>query len=514
MGDTTTSIPSDATSAQLENALEALDSVIDVSVKRIHPKPYGGFTWLVTFAQDYIGADVPLIEAIYEGTLLGTSSDPYVTINATDGNQISGSFNLSFAAGTASARIAYDATAADLTQNLESLPEIPKGTIAVSRSGPDLKRGYTWTISFLDDVNRTFEGTSVAETSSNTHIFPGDVPLFTVASTAYLNGMNANVTITEIRKGTIKEVQLLNVTSTSPSLGVFHLTFRGATTGAIRAGPDINGDCAKATREVQRISSMTNDMTSEGGDATVSVHTTFRLMLGNEVTNHIYANPSVGDCKPIAKVIKAELESFFSIYSVRVSHSLPIASEECNWDVTFVSASGNLDPLLVAASYDASGAEDGPASSAVIGDDTILLTTLVDGNSDIVKAELEALTTIGRVSVSSVSEGAPSQTCLYRITFDTNAGSIPLLEATNSTSDSSGTTHYVNENVTVTVTSLVKSTSAAVGGDIALQFRGKRTGYLAYDSTAYEVESALEALSTIGDVAVSRTGLDVSCQYH
>lgn len=159
MGDTTTSIPSDATAAQLENALEALDSVTNIYVKRIHPKAYGGFTWLVTFSQNYIGADVPLIEAIYEDTLLGTSADPYVTINATDGNQISGSFNLSFGAGTTSARIAYNSTAADLTRSLESLPEIPQGTIAVSRSGPDLQRGYTWTISFLDDVNRTFEGT-------------------------------------------------------------------------------------------------------------------------------------------------------------------------------------------------------------------------------------------------------------------------------------------------------------------------------------------------------------------
>lgn len=335
--------------------------------------------------------------------------------------------------------------------------------------------------------------------------------MLTVASTAYLYGMNANVTITEARKGTVKEVQLLNVTSTSQSVAVFYLSFRGATTGAIRAGPDENGDCAKATREVQRISSMTNDMTSEGGDATVSIRTTFRLMLGNEVTDYIYANPNVGDCEPVAKVIKAELESFFSIYRVRVSHSSPLASEECNWDVTFVSASGNLDTLIVAASYDASGAEDGPASSAVIGDDTILVTTLVDGNSDIVKAELEALTTIGRVSVSSIIEGVPSQSCLYRITFDTNAGPLPLLEATNSTLESSGTTLYVDENATVTVSSLVKSTSAAVGGDIALEFRGQRTGYLAFDSTAYEVESALESLSTIGDIAVSRTGLDVSC---
>lgn len=154
----------------------------------------------------------------------------------------------------------------------------------------------------------------------------------------------------------------------------------------------------------------------------------------------------------------------------------------------------------------------GLSSSASIGDDTISISTLVDGDADIIKSELEALTTIGRVTVSSVFEGAPSQVCLYRITFDTNAGDLPLLQVTNRTSDISGTTTFINENVSVAVSLLRRSTSTAVGGDIALEFRGQRTGYIAHDSTAYEVETALESLSTIGDVAVSRSDLDASNQ--
>lgn len=158
MGDTTASISSDATAAQVEDALETLHSVADVDVQRINPTAFGGYTWMVTFTHDDNGADVPLIEAIYEDKLVGTSSDPYMTINSTDGNQLSGLFNISFANGTTSASVKYNASAADMTRSLESLPEIPTGTVAVSRSGPDFERGYTWTVSFLDDVNRTFEG--------------------------------------------------------------------------------------------------------------------------------------------------------------------------------------------------------------------------------------------------------------------------------------------------------------------------------------------------------------------
>lgn len=105
-------------------------------------------------------------------------------------------------------------------------------------------------------------------------------------------------------------------------------------------------------------------MTSAGGDATVSPRTTFRLGFGNEVTDYIYANPSVGNCEPVAAVIKEELEAFASIYRVHVSPSTALASEQCDWDVTFVSESGNLDELTVAASYDASGAEDGEVLSS------------------------------------------------------------------------------------------------------------------------------------------------------
>ena len=67
---------------------------------------------------------------------------------------------------------------------------------------------------------------------------------------------------------------------------------------------------------------------------------------------------------------------------------------------------------------------------------------------------------------------------------------------------------YSNKNSTANVTLVQKSTSVAVSGDFALEFRGQRTGYLPYTSSAYAVEAALEALSTIGSVAVSRTAPD------
>ena len=119
-------------------------------------------------------------------------------------------------------------------------------------------------------------------------------------------------------------------------------------------------------------------------------------------------------------------------------------------------------------------------------------------------------------------------TCLYRVTFDTNAGDLPMIAicgdpncAVNHRSnvDGQGVQNfqrgvsflpYDNKNSTANVTLVQKSTSVAVSGDFALEFRGQRTGYLPYTSSAYAVEAALEALSTIGSVAVSRTAPDLS----
>ena len=238
--------------------------------------------------------------------------------------------------------------------------------------------------------------------------------------------------------------------------------------------------------------------------------------------------------------IEAELEALDAFYEVDVASSATLGSHECDWDVTFSTTAGNLDQLSISVSRDAAGPEDGPSSSAQAGDDTMTVATTTEGRTDIVQSELEALSTIGRVTVSVESAGVKDDgsegiewlekrrtgTCLYRVTFDTNAGDLPMIAicgdpncAVNHRSNVDGqgvqnfqrgvfSLPYDNKNSTANVTLVQKSTSVAVSGDFALEFRGQRTGYLPYTSSAYAVEAALEALSTIGSVAVSRTAPD------
>jgi hypothetical protein len=70
----------------------------------------------------------------------------------------------------------------------------------------------------------------------------------------------------------------------------------------------------------------------------------------------------------------------------------------------------------------------------------------------------------------------------------------------DATSLEGGGTGGINEVQTVTIT------GTPTGGNITLTFRGATTGNIAFNATADAVETALEALSTIGDGDVRVTG--------
>ena len=83
------------------------------------------------------------------------------------------------------------------------------------------------------------------------------------------------------------------------------------------------------------------------------------------------------------------------------------------------------------------------------------------GRTDLVQSELEALSTIGRVTVDSESDPLNGWSCMYTVTFDTNAGYLPLIGVATGTADDTGEWNYADYNTTVNVTRLRASTSQA-----------------------------------------------------
>jgi hypothetical protein len=516
-GYTTAAIPHDATGGEVASALEALSTVDSVDVYRVGPTDQGGYNWTVTYTSDYNGADLPEMVATYVD-LTGSGASAVVT-TLRDGNELSGTFNLTFSDPVApkfgwesSATVAFDATPSSMKAALESLGT---GEVAVHRSGPDFELGYVWTVSFVEKE--------------------GDLPLLGASSgdgVSMLNGDLSKVRVRETRKGTVKEVQTISTFGGADgavnSSTKFFLRFRGQTTGVIEANPNSTANkvlCDATAREVQQIRTSTVDTFGAGGDDHVSSLLYFSLVYygqdgSAEETRAIDANPQGGDCEVGAASIEAALLSLDALEEVTVNWSEARDDEGCTWRVTFDDQSGNLDQMSVKVQ---GGANTGASAVGFWGDDTISMSTVRDGTVDAIKYELEKLTTVGTVTVDPAN-ATEDGGCSWRVTFETNTGEsmdagalTPLTVASlqkNGTagSFSSSATAWPDATDSVSVCDVaeqcVAGTSVQLGGQWTAQFRGHRTLYVDHDVSARGVKEALEALPTVGRVDVTREGPD------
>jgi hypothetical protein len=483
---TTGDIDFDASEAEMREALEALATIGSVAVTRSNVDDQHGYEWTIEFTADMNDGDVSMLSADFSGlTVSSTDGIPGVNVTSVDGNELSGTFTLEYK-GEITDAIPFDTSADDMKSFLEDLYTIPAGTISVSRTGPDGELAYTWTVQFLSDYNRTHEG---------------DLLDF-VPDTTNLNGANSGVDVVETRKGTLKEVQSITVTTAGADVNAssfMFLNFGDLNTSYIPLEPG-NNTCVSAVTEVQTITTSTKDTTLSGGDSDVAQYLVFRLKYVDEVTNWISANPNAnGDCSVAAVSIETQLENMTYFDDVFVTAVSTGISQGCVWTVDFISTIGDLQQLTVQSMNTVTGSTGSIGVFSNAGDDTVTTATITDGVKDAIKAQLELLDTIGTVTVTA-SDMSPAGECTWTVTFDTNAGEQPLLQAFTSES-----TH---PDITVSTAQVQASTSEVLGGFYALSFRNKRTVYIPYDSSARQVESALEALDTIGDVTVERSLMD------
>lgn len=210
---------------------------------------------------------------------------------------------------------------------LEILPTIR--TIDVTRSGADYVGGYTWTISFLDDATRAHQG---------------DMPDFSFISALICDsGSPPSIIVSEVRKGTIKEIQRISTSAGSSFVdpaSSFKLSFRGESTNAILALPAEGTTCLGSTAARQIITTTTEDTSGEGGDDTISPLTNFTISYDDYSTSFIKANS--GTCAERAVIITNELMQLPPLNNVFVTgNDTDIENEGCTWIVTLLSITGN-----------------------------------------------------------------------------------------------------------------------------------------------------------------------------
>ncbi|DAZ97950.1 TPA: hypothetical protein N0F65_006375 [Lagenidium giganteum] len=186
-------LPSYASAAQVESALEALDNVGVVNVAKTVLDSSESCYWTIEFATRV--GDIPAIEV--RNLTLKDSGTNDLQVEVIElvrgvGAPLSGSFRLVFD-GMQTDPIVYDASADAVASALQRL-RIPDVNVAVTRRGPFLNVGFQWQVSFdgIPTRVRTLSGNS-------TMLAPG---------TGALN-------ISLISGGAKSEVQELSTTATS-----------------------------------------------------------------------------------------------------------------------------------------------------------------------------------------------------------------------------------------------------------------------------------------------------------
>ena len=194
--------------------------------------------------------------------------------------------------------------------------------------------GYTWTISFIDDMNGTYRGDMLEfQVHSNLTGGSGTTPFIEVA---------------EMKKGTVKEVQRISISAgvlgSVDSSSSFKLEFEGQTTNDILALPIDGSTCLGATTAKQLITSSTENTSTEGGDDTVSPLTFFELHYEGFKTTRVAANN--GMCQKSGSTIADALMQLPVLQNVSVNgQSSGLRDEGCVWEISLLSATGN--PSLI-----------------------------------------------------------------------------------------------------------------------------------------------------------------------
>lgn len=259
---TTGNIPYDASEQQMRLSLESLSTVGTVIVTRGSVTNQRGYSWVVTFTSPLNSGNVPAM--LYDKSSLTVSTtqitvQPSITITSADGNELGGTFILKYkplsSAEVSSGPIPFDASPLTFKTELEKMPNnvFPAGTVAVSRSGPDGQKGYSWTVTFLADYSRTHEGSLNYFTSDK----------------AALTGTTTLISVNKVRDGTFKHVKKLELSShvSPPFNAAVKLSLSVDEGGISYFSPNISFAtiCNGPVPEIQFI-----DTTSPGGDHQVS----------------------------------------------------------------------------------------------------------------------------------------------------------------------------------------------------------------------------------------------------
>lgn len=470
-GQKTAPIDFDSSAAELQAALEALSNIEsgDVAISGDDAGP-----WTVEFQGDLAATDVALL--LVDKTLLeGINEEQTITLGSATG----GTFTASYEDQTTGA-IAFDATAGTLQAALEALSTIGAGNVSVTGSA-----GGPWTVEFIGDKR----GTDVELITVDGANLTGVLDVTIDQTTPGGDGANESWQVMLYNQSAIKGILTIGGDASVTS-GTFTIKIESSgPTVWMETGP-IPFDATAA--EVVDAFESTVYGKADGGDyplCFVAVESGGGGALSDGNDYILLMHPVVGD--------GAE------DYTLTIDNSLMVGGGYAESGSGVLGTLTATEPTNFTSFYldiDGEETDDIPfnASAATI------------------KAALEGLPNIGAGNVI-VTTSAPTdsyepfvlkiefvgelanQDTGFTVDIGTHNGVAVTNEEFNLTAGNAGTSEVQTLSIA----------GAPGSGTFGLRYDDEDTPLLGYDSSAAEIEAALEALPTVGAGNVDCSGGDL-----
>merc|ERR1711871_1596084 len=487
-----THLSHDSTAEEVKKELDKIPGVKNTDVSRSLADLQNGYYWTVSFD----GNNGNLAEL----TCTGVSFSGTCAISTlVDGNYISGSFVLNLGSESTQPIDISNSDSSVVAAELQSMSTID--AVAVTRSGPDMEGGYSWTITFTTSI--------------------GDIGLISVDNS--LVGVGAKFNVQELQKG--------NWIS-----GSFALTYGSETTGLIV----YDAEASVVEQELESLSTVGDIMVSRSSADTqrgyiwyvtfIDPNMPGDLPLINGLTNGLSGRGATVHAREVQKGSEAVSTSVPVSFSAPLDNGgSPITKYRVDMDTSSTFASGNFktvdltsDQLLREVQQITTTATaitevqvvtvEALPSSSLAGSWTLSFDTSTGCEGCAVKSSqsvtvpgiynsagslqssLRGMSNTGnQILVSESGSLGNNQKYVFTITFAGGwvKGDVPLL-----TADSTGL------NGSVSVTTLIPGDTTS--GSFALIYEEQYTEKISAHATAASLRNALEAIDSIKTCSVNR----------
>lgn len=461
-GQITSGIAYNAAASAVDTALEALSNI---GVGDVTVTGSAGGPWTVEFTGALADTDVALMTAD-DSNLVGTNEEQTISLGTVTG----GTFTLTYD-GQTTGNIAYNASAATVEAALEGLSNIGAGEATTTGSA-----GGPWTVTFSGNLAGT------------------DVDQITVDGTNLTGKLSVSITqTTDGVSGAENEVHLYHAIGSGGVDGTFTITGDASVTGGtFTLALSVGGTTLFTTDAIAYNATLTAIQAAIDAKAASSIHYNAGEV---HIVGEAAGTTLVDGATLSVRISCAVNQSGIVVPTVTNSLTGGTYSATAGTSVTNSSESSQAGSFYI--TYGAQTTDD----------------IAINASASNVQSALEALSNIGsgNVSVSQTFGTGLADSGTYVVEFigalaNLNTGLTPVI-GTNS-----GTQYTLSADKAWTGLSgtnevqQLSISGSPVSGTFALDYAGAQTALLQYNSTAAQVQSSLEALSTIGSGNVSCTG--------